>query len=600
MRKLFDTKKIGVCISDKSIEMIEMSFLNGHGLISNYKKVYLEKDLLNHSHIVNKGKIKEILKNIFENGVNGEFGKGEIIFLVQQANQYSFLLPLSISNNINEDIRKYADGKLAEKIENYYFYYKNLNQVESISQRNFAYVSFMKKKFLKEWITLFFEIGRKISYFEPKSLALNRYIENKDSNIVILDIDFSKAEIFIFLDNQIFHSKEINFNKELLSGLSKEDVLNCNLSKKNINSSLMKELLEPLVSELEKTILYVKKKTGRTISHIYLAGSISEMVSIDTYLKNELDQIIVSKFSLLDKSINQKSVFKNNIEINLEDNCENKFYKYDNKNLVKQISNSFSGKTKNMILKIFLFAFLFVILIFSLFFVYDFFNKKGGDLVNIESKYLYNNNFSYNILLATDKIHRKNEVQGRIFEIIFNKPLTKEDILEQAKKTLSSELKEGEFYWEQPLQLISSNDSAAIKTSWFIGDSEQLNIIIESNINDKLTDEKFEILHKKNYPITQSGFDSLFRTKIEIILQHDFDIRDYDLQETNNRRIVIINTSNNKINIRKGPGINFPIIARASEGEVYSYIRTMDSWVNFKLITGEFAWISEKFVNILN
>ncbi len=55
--------------------------------------------------------------------------------------------------------------------------------------------------------------------------------------------------------------------------------------------------------------------------------------------------------------------------------------------------------------------------------------------------------------------------------------------------------------------------------------------------------------------------------------------------------IQIVNTKGKRVNIRKGPGINFKIIDKASEGDKFEFITEEDDWIKIILPTGEEGWV---------
>lgn len=292
--KLFERKKIGININDHSAELLEMSFVGGHGVVTNYKKITLEAGLVESSIIRNKKKLKKELISLFVSGVNGQFRGEELVFAVDQKNLHFFPLSLSLKKNINKGIKE----KLAKKNKKYFFSYNNLNQIENINNNDdtdndyspLVYVSSVEKKILKEWSSLFSEIGHRISYFEPRIIALNRFLSLTDQNIIILDINFNIINISIFLDNKMFYTKKVYCEEDVLSKFDKDDFEKCNLNKKNEKSSLLREFLGTTIVELEKSIFYTKEATARCIKNIYLVGSGSKIEGIDSFLRKELDE----------------------------------------------------------------------------------------------------------------------------------------------------------------------------------------------------------------------------------------------------------------------------------------------------------------------
>jgi len=282
--KIFDSKKLGINISDESIELVELSFVSEHGQISNSKKYQIDKGIVESGHIKNKKKLTEAMHNIFSSGENGKFGNEKLVFGIQEENLYSHLIEVDSEDNLEKNIGEKINNFLVKNVDNYLISYKAVHNIEIINSEKetgkYFFVSAVEKKYIAEWDSFFKKIGHEIDYFEPKMLALGRLIDKKEENILILDIDCNRATFSVFLDGQMFYSYEIILNNENYPIKSYLEIDKINLNDKKENASKCRELLYPIVEEIEQSISYIERKTKRKINKIILSGWGSDIKNI--------------------------------------------------------------------------------------------------------------------------------------------------------------------------------------------------------------------------------------------------------------------------------------------------------------------------------
>jgi len=592
--KIFETKKIIFNIRDNSIEVLELSFVSGFGHVTNSGTKKIEKGVVEFGRIKNKSLLKKIVTDISENGDNGKFEKGDIYFLVQDDNIYSHILGLK-NNNEAKELDELINKKLPENIDKYVYKYKYINQIENLEEGvdRMLYFMAIKKDYINSWSSFFKEIGYKINCFIPKSSIFNLYLDRDENNVLFCDINEKNSSISSFLEGQVFYTNKINILEDGYSF----DSLNfkkINLNKESRDSSILKDLLRNVILEIEIAISHVKKVTGRDVNELFLLGTIGENRSIIPYLKEEIDQNKL-KISLLNsrpslKDIKTKLLVNYGLALSGDDDIFCFESKTNNRKLfLKIISN------KN-ILKIILSLALILISIFSLFLFFPS-SKSKDKFIEEELSYQIEDTFKYKIILSTDKVDRKNELKGRTYNIFFEEPIDKNLIYREAKKILSEEINEDEFYWEEPFENIKDQESIIfpLKTTWFIGFKKDLEEIVNQKVSNKIKNKDYQLEIYKNDLLKKSIYEDLYTTNLIVKIEHNFDINKYDLFEKSPERVIIVNANNKKINIRKGPGVKFLVIGKAKEGESYDYIRTLDSWVNIELVNGKKAWISEYF-----
>ncbi|MBN2838774.1 MAG: hypothetical protein JXM74_08485, partial [Fusobacteriaceae bacterium] len=290
--KLFDSKKLGINISDESIELVELSFVSEYGEISNYKKYRIDKGIIESGCIKDRKRLKEIMLNIFSSGENGKFGNEELVFGIQEENIYSHLVEVDTENNLEKNIYEKVNNFLIKNIDNYAVSYRAIHDIKIVDDNKkvgkYFFVSAVEKKYLAEWDNFFKKIGHEIDYFESKMIALSRLIDKKEDNLLLLDIDCNKAVLSVFLYNEMFYSYKIPLNNEFFLTIESLKFDQINLKDKNEISSKCREMLYPIIEEIEQSITYIERKTRRKINKIILSGAGSDIKNIESYFKKEI------------------------------------------------------------------------------------------------------------------------------------------------------------------------------------------------------------------------------------------------------------------------------------------------------------------------
>ncbi len=596
--KLFDKSKIGIKVSDISIELVEVSLTPDASVVTNFKREMLEEGVLKGGEIRDKKKLSKIILRMMKNGENGEFSKGGIVFGIQENNIYSHLLNLDLhSKTYEEEFRKKTSHLLPEDFDDYAYQKKNITNIENFTQegeeKNLIYFNAVKKEYLSSWTNFFKKLGHEIDYFEPETHALGRVVEGEENDFLIVNIEKNSAVVSVFLNKSPFYSYEILFLDE-----------NAQIGKEE---SISEENLSSITEEIELSLDFITKKTSRKIYNIYILDTERDPKRAVLYFSKELSDlnlgIILFKESIVEKNIQKYFYIPSGLARGEHEKGGINFIQDKNKFFSINIFSSLKNIKHKKFIKIILPILLLFIAVALGRVIFSPELEQKNDSNQIEQKYINSDIFYYNIFLSTDNIENKNEISGRIVDLIFDEPISRDKILVLAKKRLSAQILEGEFYWELPLGEVLEGDSLIfpLRTSWFVGDKKKLDKIVSKNVLEKLSNiDNFDISVFTNTPVENIEFPTLYKTKLRVDLDHNLEISKYNLDEDILKRILIVNTNGNSINIRKGPGISYPVIAKALGGQVYTYIRDLDSWTNIKLEDGSLAWISGRFTKIID
>jgi len=103
---LFDKKKIGLNISDNSAELVEISFVDGHEVLSNYSRINLQNGFLKNSHIKNVKELEKAILNLFASAKNGPVELNNVIFGISEDNIFSHLISVNLKREEYKEIIK--------------------------------------------------------------------------------------------------------------------------------------------------------------------------------------------------------------------------------------------------------------------------------------------------------------------------------------------------------------------------------------------------------------------------------------------------------------------------------------------------------------
>lgn len=596
---LIEKSKIGISVYEDSIELVELSYISGKPFIKNYGKISLEKEIIKKDLVLDSKKFKEKLVYLLNNGEKGKFSKTDFYLAISENNIYSHLFELSSVESVaSEDFSNKISRVFPLDNSEYYFRKDILQGVESHNESILCFVSALEKKFVKEWKKVFNYCGIDRYFFVQKELALGLSVNDREK-FLLIDISHREFNIAIFLAKQLVYSykfsysDEYNKNREDLKPLSFED-------KKNYLNQLSREI----VPEIEKSLAYIEKITGNIVEDIFITGELSDFKDIDKSIADELDLKNI-KISFLkdyfdkDKKIDPEFYYAYSLALS-------DIYFKENYNFKKSI---FKTKFSSNFLKFIKIKYIFILAIFFLLpFVFGHFDKDEKEQPNFslvpvpESKFKQETYFD--ILLSTDTLTRKDTINGTILDIEIKEPVDMETLNKEIYSLLEEKVPNTHFYWEYPVVGRLGEDESIIfpfLQKYFIFPRESLDNLVDDFIGEKLsTMDDYEIVYNKNEKLTPAIFPGLYKTQLGVSISYGsfleegyFDIIQYE-------KVLIVNTSGNKINIRKGPGVEYEIVAQASEFESYDYIRELDSWISIRLVNGEIAWVSSKFAQKIN
>lgn len=262
-------KSVGLDISDKAIEIVEIKKSGNRIKISKLNRVKLEPSVLKNGIIENRNELKQSLKDAFKKAKpkpiktkNIIFGlpKNQVIILVLNIDFYAKKEEL-----ILEAIQERTDLDKDDIIFSYNIIKEDGDNIEIL-------VAAASKAYVSKWLEFFKGSNIKVKFFDIETLAIFRGLTRLKGEIIcIVDIDSSFSNIAIFDKNGLKQFSSIKIGAD---SFKDERKISSNLNKIN------KELKE-LTNDFQR-------KTNQTVGEIILVGETGKLGNIIDYFASNL------------------------------------------------------------------------------------------------------------------------------------------------------------------------------------------------------------------------------------------------------------------------------------------------------------------------
>ena len=297
---LKEKKSIGISISDRSVEILELSFKGDVFNLSALARQEFSSGIVEFGRIVDY----KTLKNIFFETLNlaSINLKSDLIFnfALPEAQTYVHIFRDNLKNKKEEN---FVFNELISTIpiEKKYLLFRY--QKNKINPNFFEFLTFsIDKRVFLEWNNFFRNVGIKIDNFsfEPLALAYGLFLELPKSPFVLLDMGSRTSSLSIFLNQKLKYSYGIRVGGEYLTkkiaeglkiDISKADELKFNYGLNHpdniLYNSIVQKTLEHLKIETERNIKYFKKNYLNKDEKfdLYLLGGSAQLLGIKDYFK---------------------------------------------------------------------------------------------------------------------------------------------------------------------------------------------------------------------------------------------------------------------------------------------------------------------------
>lgn len=648
MLKFFPKKSVGIDIADHTIEAVEIQKGKKMRLLK-MSRIKLEPGIIEHGRIKDKKKLVEAIKKLFREAKEQPIVTKKVVFGLPESQVFIQVLELPKGADINEEVKK----NIPLKEEDLLFSYKEPLLVAVSKEVVLEWQEFFKElgievelfdieslatfrglfKLAKGPICLV-DIGAvttNIAVFNEKGLCYSYSINvagDKFTNEIakVLKIKPDEAEV-----------------QKIKLGLSDKD--------SQVFSVLVKEL-EKILEEIRVALKYFNEKTGQKVEEIVLVGGSSKLQGIVDYFKSNLETRPVRDSENQKKGEEEK--ISNGVKVRLGESVLRRIglpteyieaiglalrglderqygkdpafapikirasagkpaakpikkVKEKKKTAAPSISEIEQAKklrSKKIVLVIILS--IGVILVGSAFWYKNYSkNQKERGLEVIIEQYTKTQSFDLKIPVAVNSTeYTDDRVKGRIIEITIEAAGHYNEAVANARIKAEKELKKGESLWLTPVSPEQSVFPMTIK--WVVYSEQGTNELFLKEV-DELNKDKIDYalsnIEKTNLEATDNTNIYYLNGKITISLNQLISVEKAEAPEEGSVpeeaviKIIIKQTETGWLNVRKGPGTGYSILAKIYPGETYTLLEESGNWYKIKIDDINEGWILNKYAN---
>lgn len=292
--KITGALTIAVDVSDVSIEML---VVGSEYTTCQYGRKALSPGTIVHGEIKSVGGFREALQSLLHEVVSGATDVRVVMSIPndQIFTHHVTLPPGTKRKDRDAVVRHKLSDQLLFPIQDVYIDY--LLRGEGDTSHAFCAVAL--KKVVDTYVGIFESIGLHMVLLDIEAAAVGRAVlplpDNEQAAVVLLDIGSNKTELSMFEHDQLQFSVSLSVGGDHLThvlagakGISEQEAeqLKCSagLHMKEADSNLIIEALEPIVSEIPKSIEYYRQYSSTQVSHIILVGGSSLLSGLRDYI----------------------------------------------------------------------------------------------------------------------------------------------------------------------------------------------------------------------------------------------------------------------------------------------------------------------------
>lgn len=314
---VFRKSSVGIDISDKTIEIIELSKSGNRARLLSKSRLKLETGLIEGGVIVDEAKLLAIVKKALAQAKPTPIRADKITFGLPEKQAYSHIFTLSTDNEKSQDelVLQEALANIPLPADDLLFSHKVLKQDKNTVEILLVAAS---KKYVQGWHNFFKKLKLEVEYYDIETLAIFRDLFAKPPTkpVCLVDLGAITTNISIFNPTGLVFSYPINIageklTKEIAKILqlkfieAEEKKISVGLSDKkdHIYKSISNNL-EQIVKEIKTSLQFFEQKNNEKVSEIILVGGSSQLKGLLDYFTANLDlPVRLGQSNLLPKKI---------------------------------------------------------------------------------------------------------------------------------------------------------------------------------------------------------------------------------------------------------------------------------------------------------
>lgn len=510
---IFDSKFVGLDISDHTIEIVEIEIKKKDVKLTSKNRVKLSGGIVEKGELKNPEELKKIIPDLLKKAKPEPIAENELVFGLPESQTYihSFESTEKNKKKLEDIIYSEAIKNIPIENKNLTYFYKIIENKEKGEKENVQEIMIIaaNQNTLKNWYNFFKDLEIEIKYFDLEVLALFRglFKEKPSKNICLVDIGSETTNVSFFNKKGLSYEYTINiagndFTGAIINETGKEweeaekikTSQGLNATDKRTKETLENKL-DVIISELQESFEFFQKKYKTKIDEIILVGGTSQMKGLKKHLEKKIKIKITKGQSAFNNKIgieyveaiglaikeSEKKWFKEEKTFNIKEILNKKAKKkidsikleakqeLEKINLDKDsenLKNKNIKKQKTILTSIVSIG----LVILSMLFVYMSFVKKDeAKPILTAPLFNYEKNFEFKIPVAVSpEEYAPNRLRARIMEDIVEEAEDFSKAIETSQNSLKEKINSDETIWSEPLNYNQENIEYPVTFRWLV------------------------------------------------------------------------------------------------------------------------------------
>ncbi len=470
------------------------------------------------------------------------------------------------------------------------------------------------------------------------------------ANIAIFDQAGLKFSQSVAIAGDVF-TREISSALKISLAKAEETKIKLGLGDANSKTfSILVKALEPLVGEVKSSIVYFEEKTKQRVKEIILVGGSSRLDGLVDFFNTNLGLLTrLGRSSLLGKKVPLEFIEAGGLALRALDekwqkrdpafslkkfkSSKKRFLKlyfsklfrkeaHEPEENFKEIEMPAMGTKKRLLTLI-------IVLIVGLVFGGLGYWYRSNEQVAFKRKiqeqaiqYTKTQSFLVKVPVAISQAeYTTDRVKGRILEETIESAGDYHEAVAEARILAEKELKKGEKLWQEPISKLNDDQAAVfpITIVWLAFDEQDANKLLEAavkKLNQQNVPFAINNIEKQVVSATENSSIYYLQARVTVALNQMIEnvpvenqvqesststesavsVPDETIQATSTVTMVLIKeTETGWLNVRTGPGTDFPIIMRVFPNQSYPLLEESQEWYKIEISESQSGWILAKY-----
>lgn len=645
-------KSVGLDITDRAVEAVELVRIGKRFIIKSKGRQELSEGIVEKGRIKNEKELVKAIKKVFNQARPVPIVNRKIVFGLPQNYVFTYILTIKSGKRrlTKRELGELVENELKKEFgdtDNLFFSFRLLNQSRTVAE---ILLLAADKKIISDWRDFFQKLKIEVEAFDIKTLAYYRslFVRPLETAVLLIDIGQSFSYVNVFNRQGLCYSRSVEVGDGILTErIAKKLNLSrrrAETKKKKIGlaenrgktSRVLARGLEPLVEEIKQGLDYFKKRASQQLSEIVLMGecrikglagylqtrfdlparlgvsaALQANESIENVLKKREPSFYLAAVGLALRQLDRKWQLRDPAIVVKEKNKNGDLTSVPFvKSSFKNMSEEIFGKRK-LLTAVILGT---VLIILGVIFWTG--RKAGNQPVGSVGQsvsapageathYSQSQTFEVKVpVAARNSEYRVERIKGRLIENVISQAADYQEAVVRSRLAVEKDLKTGERLWLEPLPAKDENLPATVR--WLVysqEDAEKLFLAEVDKLNQSKTDYVLDDIEMNVLEETINSGVFYLKGKATVKLNQLFEsaeqgervessaVEETKIEPTPIQKVIIKETETGWLNVRKGPGTNFPSAVKIYPGEKYELLEDSGNWLKIKVDEDTEGWI---------